>query len=121
MGYQESYIKMTNKKDFDQLVNVIKTNGKEAFDMNPPVEIITLQKTIDTECGRFKKGEKFIYVVGERHGQRNSLNFFEYCKDVPKEIVNNLNMFFTEYFPSEDIFENNETTKLALHEPFLWE
>jgi hypothetical protein len=101
-------------------VKVIQTNSKESFDMHIPVEIITLLKSINTECGRFKKGEKFIYVVGERHGQRNSINFFEYCKDVPKEIIDNLNIFFTEYFPSDDIFDNNETTKLVLHEEFPW-
>lgn len=68
MGYQESYFKMDNSKNFDKLVKVIQDNGKEAFDMTIPVEIITLQKSITTEGGRFKKGEKFIYVIGERHG-----------------------------------------------------
>lgn len=120
MGYQESYIKMGNNKNFDQLVKVIQDNGSDSF-MATPVEIITLRKSIETEQGDFKKGARFIYVIGERSGQRSPFAFFEYCKDVPEEILKNLDIYFTEYFPSEDIFENNETTKIALHEEFVWE
>jgi len=121
MGYQESYIKTNSAKNFTKLINTIKLNTKTSFNMHIPVEIITLLKSIDTDYGKFKKGEKFIYVVGERHGQRNSNNFFEYCDNVPEVLFNNLEIYFTESFPSEDIFKNNEMTKLALHEEFVWE
>lgn len=121
MGYQESYVKMEDKSNFGELIKIIQDNGENAFDMSPPVEIITLLKSINTEQGRFKKGERFVYVIGERSGQRNSFAFFEYCKDVPKEIIDGLEIYFTEYFPSDDIFENNDKTKIALHEEFVWE
>jgi hypothetical protein len=129
MGYQESYIKMKDSKDFDRLIETIKSNGKDVFDMAVPVEIITLLKPIkgnlEQQCRPekkylFKPGEKFIYVIGERSGQRCSFDFFEYCNNVPQDILDNLEMYFTECFPSNDIFENNEETKIALHEEFSW-
>ncbi len=119
MGYQESYMRMRNSKDFDSLVEVIKSNGGDCFDMSTPVSIITLLKPITTEYF-FEPGEKFIYVVGDRSGQRSPKSFFEYCSKVPKHIINNLEIYFTEYFPSYDIFEHNEETQMALHEPFVW-
>lgn len=121
MGYQESYIKTYEPRNFDKLVKIIQSNGREAFDMHRPVEIITLLKPIETEFGEFDKGEQFIYVVGERYGQRNPLNFFEYCENVDKDVMDDMDIYFTEYFPSNDIFENNEVTKIALHEEFVWE
>lgn len=130
MGYQESYMRMRYSKDFDQLVKIIKENGEESFDLAMPVEIITLLKpitgTLDMQCQpdkkyKFNSGEKFIYVVGERSGQRNSYSFFEYCNNRPQNILDDLEIYFTECFPSDDIFENNSKTKMALHEEFVWE
>jgi len=129
MGYQESYIKMKSSNDFEQLIKTIKNNGEEAFNMATPVEIITLLKPIKGNLAMqckpnkkysFRSGEKFIYVVGERSGQRSAERFFEYCKNVPESIINDLEIYFTECFPSYDIFENNDKTQMALHDEFLW-
>lgn len=130
MGYQESYMRMKNSKDFDQLVKVIKDNGEECFDLAEPVEIITLLKpitgTLEMQCQpnikyKFKAGEKFIYVVGERSGQRSPYSFFEYCNNRPQNILDDLEIYFTECFPSYEIFENNNVSEMALHEEFVWE
>ena len=129
MGYQESYMRMSNSKDFDKLIKTIQDNGEKAFDLTTPVEIITLLKpimgTLDFQCRpdveyTFKPGERFIYIVGERSGQRNAFSFFGYCENVSKDILDNLEIYFTECFPSDDIFENNDTTKMATHEKFVW-
>lgn len=132
MGYQESYIRMKDSKDFELLVNTIKQNGKDAFDVTIPVEIITLLKPIEgnlfAQCQPEQKylfniGEKFIYVVGERSGQRNSYSFFEPCINVSHNLYEeyeDLEIYFTECFPSYDIFENNNGTKMAVHEEFKW-
>ncbi len=129
MGYQESYIRMGKSTDFASLIDVIKTNKYESFILAKPVEIITLQKPIsgnlEMQCNpddtfSFDAGEKFIYVVGERSAQRSSPDFFAGCKNVPRNIIENLEIYFAECFPSEDIFKNNIYTKLALHEKFCW-
>lgn len=129
MGYQESYIKMKDSKDFERLVEVIRRSGKKKFEWTTPVRIITLLKPIKVNLWfmgypkvnvKFEKGEKFIYVVGERHGQRCPSYFFEYCKNVDRNIIDNLEIYFTECFPSHDIFENNHKTNMAIHEEFTW-
>jgi hypothetical protein len=129
MGYQESYMRMKNNKDFNKLVECIKEYGKDKFDCAAPVEIITLLKPIKgdlsfqcrpDESYKFKTGEKFIYVVGERYNQRNPYKFFENCENPSEDILNDIEIYFTECFPSDDIFENNETTKMAKHKSF-WE
>jgi hypothetical protein len=128
MGYQESYMRMKDSNDFNKLVEVIKKNGEDNFLLAYPVCIITLLKPIkgnlEMQCQigeySFDSGEKFIYVVGERSGQRAAKFFFEDCKSVPKNIIDNLEIYFTECFPSYDIFENNDKTQTAIHEEFVW-
>jgi len=130
MGYQESYIRMKDKNDFDKLVDAIKINGESSFDCGTPVEIITLNKPIDGDLSwmckpnkkyHFSKGEKFVYVVGERYNQRNAENLFENCKIKPLNLYDNIEIYFTECFPSDDIFENNDETHMATHEEFKWD
>ena len=130
MGYQESYFKMKNSKDFDKLVQAIKVNNENDFDCAMPVAIITLNKPISGDLSfmchpekdyHFKTGEKFIYVVGERYNQRNPMNFFENCNVKPENLYRDIKIYFTECFPSDDIFENNDTTHMATHEEFKWD
>lgn len=132
MGYQESYVRMKDSKDFDKLVELIRKCGKDDFMMATPVEIITLLKPIQGDLSEqcspnekfsFDKGEKFIYVVGERSHQSRSYDFFSLCgchKCTPIDdyFFENLEIYFTECFPSYDIFENNDTTHMATHEKF---
>jgi len=120
MGYQETYLKMNNKKNFTKMVDFIKSCGSEVFEerCSGPVEIITLNKTIETACGTFRKGQQFIYLVGERYHQRCAENFFEDIENVPQGLIDNSQFIFTEYFPSDDMFENNEVTKICTHAEF---
>ena len=69
MGYQESYLKPKNKKDFDKLLNRIKENGKQFYKDNGcfPVEVLTFTKNHYP----FKKNDKCIYLVGERYPQEH--------------------------------------------------
>lgn len=128
MGYQESYMKMKNNEDFEKLINILKDNGEERFENATPVVVITLLKQIKgnlfMQCQpnkrySFEPGEKFIYVSGERYGQRGPYEFFEECENVPSKIINGLQIYFAECFPSEEIFD--KTSGFAKHEDFNWE
>lgn len=125
MGYQESYVRMKNKKDFNKLVNIFRKVGKDFYEENgaKPVEIITLKKPIKgnleymchpEKTYKFNAGEKFVYVAGERFLQRNSYNLFN------EKIIEGVEIYFTECFPSDDIFKNNDKIDMAIHEEFKW-
>ena len=114
MGYQESYV--TIKGNVDELISIIKKLGKNHFEytMAEPVSIITLQKDIKGEY-KYNKGDKFIYFVGERSGQRNTNAMFGKLSD---GLLNSISIIFTEYFPSDRIFTEEG---FAVHEEFVWE
>jgi len=114
MGYQESYV--TINGNIEELIPIIKTLGKDHFEftMAYPVSIITLQKDIKGKL-KFKKGDKFIYFVGERSGQRNVNAMFG---KLPDELSNNINIIFTENLPSDRIFNEEE---FAIHDEFVWD
>jgi len=113
MGYQESYV--TINGNVEELITIIKKLGKNHFEytMAYPVSIITLNKDIKGEY-KYNKGDKFIYFVGERSGQRNTNAMFGI---LPDELSNNINIIFTEYFPSDRIFTEKD---FAVHEEFIW-
>lgn len=117
MGYQESFMKMENSNDFEKLVSYIRSQGKDPFDNTTPVATVKLMKSIANPYGgMFSKGEEFIYVVGERYGQHCSEEFFEYCKDVPQEFIDGLEIFFIEDLPDK-LFP---TGKIASYIEFVW-
>jgi hypothetical protein len=118
MGYQESYV--TINGNVEELITLIQKLGKDHFEERfiEPVRIITLQHNITSKDEKynveyhFNKGSKFIYVVGERSGQRSINNMFgDRCAE-------DIEIYFTEYFPSERIFAEEG---FALHEEFRWE
>ena len=114
MGYQESYVTMNG--EVDELIPIIKKLGKSHFEyvMAYPVSIITLQKNVKGKL-KFSKGDKFIYFVGERSGQRNITAMFGKLSD---ELSNNINIIFTENLPSDRIFNEEE---FAIHDEFVWD
>ena len=114
MGYQESYV--TINGNIEELIPIIKKLGKSHFEftMAYPVSIITLQKDVKGKL-KFKKGDKFIYFVGERSGQRNLTAMFG---KLPDELSNNINIIFTEYLPSDRIFDEEG---FAIHDEFVWD
>lgn len=65
MGYQESYI-WTDKKHFNELVESFVDEDKY---FAGPVEILTFIKNHKP----FKKGQKVVYVAGERYPQSHWL------------------------------------------------
>lgn len=112
MGYQESYVRVKDTNKFEELIKLTKDLGKEFFRDKElyPVEIITLEKDINGDLEmmcrpdikyNFKKGEKFLYFVGQRHCQRCGEYMYEEYKPQGLEI------FFTECFPSSEIFDKN--------------
>lgn len=124
MGYQESYVRMKNKDDFSKLIDVIRKIGKNYYEESGayPVEIITLKKSIqgNLECMcepnkeyKFNNGEKFVYFVGERYLQRNSNNLLK------NKMIDGVEIYFTECFPSDKIFDEKEN-EYAIHEEFIW-
>ena len=114
MGYQESYVTINGK--VEELIPIIKSLGKSHFEyvMAYPVSNITLQKDVKGKL-KFKKGDKFIYFVGERSGQRNINAMFG---KLPDELSNNINIIFTEYLPSDRIFDEEG---FAIHDDFIWD
>ena len=128
MGYQESYV--TINGDADELVSIIKKLGKKHFDYRniSPVDIITLQHDISGDCDmmcrpeqkyKFNKGSKFIYVVGERSGQRSVSSMFgEHGIENCSSNKNDIEIYFTECLPSDRIFGEEG---FAVHEEFVWD
>lgn len=125
MGHQESFIRMRKSKDFNGLLQCIRKQGEARFEEATPVEIITLSKSIkgnlmyqcDPSQYHFKAGERFIYISGERSGQRSAYDFFKKCKGIDNQYLDDLEIYFAECFPVEKIFEN---PKYATHEDFPW-
>jgi hypothetical protein len=126
MGYQESYVRMKDRDKFNALVNLIRQIGQEYYEENgvEPVEIITLNKSIKGDlsymCKPYEKysfpvGEKFIYFVGERYLQRSVGRLLN---DIN---IEGIEIYFTECFPSDKIFEGNEGNKYATHQEFTWD
>jgi len=127
MGYQESYV--TINGEVDELITIIKKLGKSHFEftMAEPVCIITLKQPIsgnlDMMCHpekkyKFNKGDKFVYFVGERSGQRSVGSMFgengiENCGRKKKDIE----IYFTECLSSDRIFTEEG---FALVEEFIW-
>ena len=120
MGYQESYV--TINENIDELISIIKKLGKSHFEyvMAEPVCIITLNKYISGDCSmmcrpeqkyNISKGDKFIYFVGERSGQRSVSSLFG-------KHNNKIEIYFTECFPSDRIFKEEG---FATIEEFVWE
>lgn len=125
MGHQESFIRMRESKDFNGLLQCIRKQGEARFEEATPVEIITLNKSIkgnllyqcDPSQYHFKAGERFIYISGERSGQHSAEDFFKGCKGIDNQYLEDLEIYFAECFPVEEIFEN---PKYATHEDFTW-
>lgn len=63
---------------------------------------------------KFETGEQFIYFTGERYLQRKSRYLLN------KNIIEGVEIYFSECFPSEQIFEGNEGNKYAIHDKFTW-
>lgn len=125
MGHQESFIRMDKSKDFNNLLTTIRMQGFARFEEATPVEIITLNKPIkgnllyqcDPSRYHFKEGERFIYISGERSGQRSACDFFRNCEGIDDLYLEDLEIYFAECFPVEEIFSN---PKYATHEDFTW-
>jgi hypothetical protein len=122
MGYQESYVTVYNQSDFDKLVSLVNEIGEEYYEKYSckPVRIITLNQTIKGNLSEmcqpeieyeFGKGFKFIYFVGERGLQRTIDKLFN-----GKGEELDIDIFFTECFPSKEIFDKQKP--IAEHEPF---
>ena len=123
MGYQESYVRMKKREDFDKLVNAFKDVGKDFYESSGtmPISIITLTKPIEgnldymgipEQTYRFDIGEKFVYIVGERCIQRCASRMFDNKK------IDNVEIYFAECLPSSDIFDPK--SNIATQESFVW-
>lgn len=122
MGYQESYVTTGRQSDFDKMVNLIKELGSSWFEGIGvmPVGIITLTKKLEVNLANmckphinciFSEGTRFMYFAGDRNGQRNPQQLFG------ERFVEGTEIFFTECFPSKQIFMPNSS--LAFKEPFF--
>lgn len=109
MGYQESYIKPRKQKDFEKLKDYIKeiSNILDSGGVFP-VGIITFNE--DREP--FIKGDKVIYVIGERYYQSHLIDEF----NIPIEC----NIIFTEYVDPVGIWEDATPNGeyIVDHQPF---
>ena len=116
---------MKDSKDFIALVATIVKQGEACFGEATPVRIITLNKPIkgnlmyqcDPSKYHFNVGERFIYISGERSGQRSAEDFFEDCEDIEDLYLEDLEIYLEGCFPTKKIFDN---PKYAEHEDFTW-
>jgi hypothetical protein len=120
MGYQESYVTTSNKKDFAGLCEYIKSVGKDVYDTygTIPVEIITLDN-----------GKQYLYFVGERYLQSNKARILGYVSDDANfnseerklkmwEWLEKINIIFTEEMNPKGIWEDAGEPVTAKHEKF---
>jgi hypothetical protein len=76
VGYQESFITTTNKRNFNKFIERIKTVGKEFYEYHDthPAFIVHIKKDISgtyNESVVLKKDKKYIYFCGERFLQKS--------------------------------------------------
>jgi hypothetical protein len=74
MGYQESFMTTTNRGEFDLILEtVMKAYEAEWFEEVGafPESIIVLKEEVEGH----PIGTRFLYVAGERSGQRNVYDF----------------------------------------------
>jgi len=96
MGYQESFVTTTNKKNFDAFIDRIKTLGKDYyayFDCCPCL-IVTVKQNIQGMYEKkimLKQNKKYIYFTGERYLQRSQ-----------NRIINLNDPFDTDHQDNED-------------------
>ena len=113
MGYQESYVTSGKMENFQKIIDRFRAIGKARLSNDifiDPVLIITLKKQLPGT--NFEVGHKFVYVVGERSGQRDIVEMFD--NQFPTDAF----IIFTEEMPSESIFDDN--SGWASKEPFDW-
>lgn len=73
MGYQESLLKV-NKSNQKNFIKEVCNIPKENWDIFcEPVSVIEMKKNIPDL--NLKKGDKLLYISGERDGQRNIKSF----------------------------------------------
>lgn len=115
MGYQESYITTKKQTDFDMLVKCVKSKGKQYYDdiYIMPVEIITFNKN---HCN-FKRGDKAIYVVGERYYQSH---FFDKTVEGVSVVCN---IYFTEDVDPVGVWKDATPNEdlIVEHRPFIFD
>lgn len=115
MGYQESYVTTKKQVDFDKLVECIKSKGEQYYNdiFTYPVEIITFKKN---HCD-FKKGDKAVYIVGERYYQSH---FFDITVD---NVPVNCRIYFTEDINPVGIWKDatSDSKFIVEHQPFIFD
>lgn len=124
MGYQETFLRIKSTKFFDACIDAINSTGKEYYeDFFQPVVIFTFTK----DHKPFKKGEKAIYFVGDRSGQRSVSDLLG-CTGDP-EIIDECNdllgfkdgiceAIFTEEVNPKGIFADSGKVTDVEAEPF---
>lgn len=120
MGYQESFIYVKDDKNFDRLVELVRKQAAtwENWRDIEAVEILELNKNITISLEEmcmpdrrkmFKKGKKFILVVGERSGQRSIYRMFgnAFVRG-SKDFIPDVDIIFAECFADTGIFEKRQ-------------
>ena len=136
MGYQESYIITEKEGDFAKLCDYFKLHElwSSPTGQIQLVETITLLQPISgnyeymghpDKSYRFPAGARFLYIVGERSSQSNIYNLLNLGEIRPPENeinwIKNVQIIFTEVFPGEAIFGENNLNPIAKHEAFIFE
>jgi hypothetical protein len=136
MGYQESYVTTKKASDFNKMVDYFKKTKlwSDPHDNVNLVSIITLDEEITGDyfymCHpdityKFSKGSKFLYFVGERYEQKCFIDLFDLDNRIATasemKWIKDVQIIFTECFPSESIFGENGKKKIATHEEFKFE
>ena len=118
MGYQESYIKAKNN-NLESVLDIFKKYNIRCENdfFASCVAKITIQKNLySVEHNKFlAKGEEYLYISGDRSVQRDNICLFdieskedyESFSVEEREIIDNIDIIYTEYIPSSVIFDKD--------------
>lgn len=133
MGYQESYLTTKKQKDFEGLVNYIKSIGNDFYERYcaNPVEIITFTDNSSMHK-KLKKGYNAIYFTGERYPQSNKARILGYMADDDDynseeqklkmwEWLDKIEIIFTEEVNPNAIWGENGVYRTAIHDEFKFD
>ena len=104
MGYQESYI-WSSKKNFNKLLQSF-VDGEKYW--TQPVEVLTFIK----DHKPFKKGQKVVYVTGERYPQSH------WKKMLIPDFQHPSYILFTEEVEAKGIWPDAGEVTDVIHEDF---
>lgn len=125
MGYQESFIYTKGEENFQKVLSLIERLGKDYFEARDLTVYSTALVKMNLRYPFFyanrakilKKGEKVIWISGERYAQRNLKRVFgKYVNELPSDTAI---MFIDNFDNAYEIFSSKENAEKFFREDIL--